>query len=120
LQALCKVNGVQFTVELSSYGGRRVREQVQNCVIADFISRGKYFDFISRGKCITWKLVRGRDTQFADIAVIFIRKHAHLSRAQKLDFQYKCSSGQVYLKIMVFLPTSSVVKGLNLTLASNV
>jgi hypothetical protein len=44
----------------------RVSEQVQNCVISDLISQGKYF---------TWKLVRGRDTQFADFAVIFVREH---------------------------------------------
>jgi hypothetical protein len=37
---------VQFTVELSSYGGRGVSEQVQNCIISDFISQGKYFAVI--------------------------------------------------------------------------
>jgi hypothetical protein len=58
---------VQSTVELSSYGGRGVSEQVQNCVI----SQGKYFAFIlfHGENFFTWKLVRGRDTQFA---VIFI------------------------------------------------
>jgi hypothetical protein len=41
-----KVNRVQSTVELSSYGGRGVSEQVQHCVISDFISQGKYFALI--------------------------------------------------------------------------
>jgi hypothetical protein len=37
---------VQSTVELTSYGGRGVSEQVQHCVISDFISQGKYFALI--------------------------------------------------------------------------
>jgi hypothetical protein len=36
----------QSTVELSSYGGRGVSEQVQHCVISDFILQGKYFALI--------------------------------------------------------------------------
>jgi hypothetical protein len=42
-----------------------------------FYFAGKIFcvDFISRGNFFTWKLVCGRDNQFADFAVIFIREH---------------------------------------------
>jgi hypothetical protein len=37
---------VQFTVELSSYGGHGVGEQMQNCVISDFIWQGHFFALI--------------------------------------------------------------------------
>jgi hypothetical protein len=67
---------VQFT-ELRRPRGQRTGAELCYRGYFRFYFAGKIagVDFISRGKFFTWKLVRGRDTQFADFAVIFIREH---------------------------------------------